>query len=346
MNLKDILKNNVKDMDSEFKKFIPQKINKSWVDKILGSNNQDIDALNEALAKPIWDFMNRGGKRIRPLIMLLCCEAVGGNSKKIKNFGLVPELIHNGTLIADDIEDSSLTRRNQPTIHIKYGMDVAVNASGFLYYMPLLLVKNSKIPEITKLKIYSMINNELLKLHFGQATDIHWHRTIGRKITEKQYFTTAANKSGTLARLSAKLGTILGGGTEKQIEGLGKFAEALGVAFQIQDDILNLQGAVGKEFGEDISEGKMSFPVIRTLSVANKNDKNSLIRILRKHTKDKSEIKNAIEIINRYESLQHCRKVADKIVYNSLHLLERLVPASKGKNKLIALARYMAEREN
>ena len=100
-----------------------------------------------------------------------------------------------------------------------------------------------------------------------------------------QYFTMCANKTGTLARLSAKLGAIAASASKEQVQAFGAFAEAVGIAFQIQDDILNLKGGIGKDFGEDIREGKMSLPIIKTLSTASKSDKKKLIEIPEEYRK-------------------------------------------------------------
>ncbi|MAG16161.1 hypothetical protein CMO88_03805 [Candidatus Woesearchaeota archaeon] len=330
MDVMKILKENSKEVNSELRKFLPK--------------HHDIKAINEVLTKPTWDLLNRGGKQWRPLLMFLSCSSVGGNPKSIAKFSVIPELIHNGTLIADDVEDNSITRRNKATIHRKYGVDVAVNLSSMLYYLPLSIIKNSKLDNEIKIKIYELVNEELLKMHFGQGTDIYWHKTLCQ-VSENQYFAMCANKAGTLARLSAKLGAILGNGTDKQVFALGKFAEAIGVAFQIQDDVLNLRGGLGKAIGEDITESKMSLPVIRTLSIANSNDKKELIEILKKHTSNKNEISYAIGVINKYRSLEYSRDVADKIIKKSWSELEPELFSSEAKNKLNQLAKFMVERE-
>jgi len=345
MDFKNLLGTNAEEVNKRLADFLPENIDKAWLDKNVGRGEYDIKAVNEFLTKPIWDFLRRGGKRWRPLLMFLSCEAVGGNAKQISDFAVVPELIHNGTLIVDDVEDSSLIRRGKPSLHISYGVDLAVNAGNMLYYLPLLIVKNSKISDDKKIKVYELINNEMLKLHFGQGTDIYWHKIKNESVSEQQYFSMCANKTGTLARLAAKLGGIVGGAGDEQVNALGNFAETIGVAFQIQDDVLNLKGGLGKDVGEDITEGKMSLPIIKTLAAANETDKSRILQLLRKHSNDKNEIDEVINLINRYGSLSYSVAAAKNIVEKSWQELDALLKPSEAKNKLQQLADFMVDRE-
>ena len=143
-------------------------------------------------------------------MLLLCCEAVGGSRKKALPYTVLPELAHNGTIIVDDVEDSSPLRRGKPTLHLLYGMDVAVNAGNLLYFLPLALLfnKKQKLPEKTIVKLYNVFAEEMLRLSFGQATDIYWHHGKKSKITENQYLQMCVFKTGSLARMAAKSGAI------------------------------------------------------------------------------------------------------------------------------------------
>ncbi len=344
MKLAEIMEKNQKIVNDELKRFLPRRINEEWLERNMGTANYDIKAANEFMTKPVWDFLDRGGKRWRPLLMFLACGAVGGNPKTIRGFSVIPELIHNGSLVADDVEDSSRIRRGKPAIHLRYGTDIAVNLGSLLYYLPLLPIKRLDASDRLKARIYETVNDEMLKLHIGQGTDIHWHKAKNGKPTEMQYLSMCANKTGTLARLSAKLGAILGNGTEKQVNSLGKFAESIGIAFQIKDDILNLEGGLGKEIGEDITEGKMSLPVIRTLSVAGSRDKKILKRLLENHTRNKDEIRTAISILSRNRSIDYARDTAEKIVDSSWKELEPLLEDSEHKRVLHQLSKFMTKR--
>ena len=343
MGLESDLKKNGRIVDAELKKFLPDKINEKWLRENPGLKDCDVHALNEILSKPVRDILNRGGKKLRSMVVFLSCSVVGGNPRKLRKFSVIPELIHNGSLIADDIEDGSLKRRGLPALHLTYGSDVAINLSSMLYYLPLQVIKNSALDPEIRLALYEMLNSEMLRLHLGQGTDIFWHKTQ-HPVNERQYFAMCANKTGTLLRLSAKLGAFLGGATPVQVKALGDFAEGIGVAFQIRDDVLNLTGQIGKDAGEDVTEGKMSLPVIRTLSVARSTDKKILLGILKKHTSERTQIAKAIEIMKKYGSLEYSDKAARSIFERSWNRINLLLANSAAKEKLYLLGRFMVER--
>lgn len=130
---------------------------------------------------------------------------------------------------------------------------------------------------------------------------------------------------------------------EKQIEALGKFAETAGVVFQIQDDILNIadNASIGKELGDDISEGKRTLLVIRTLNAAADADKERLLEILNTHTKDEKLLTKAIEIIKKYGSIEHAKKTAARIAEESWREAESVLPDSEAKKQLKELAELL-----
>lgn len=331
-------------VNAELRKFLPKKLDAKWLNSNFGLKAYDVHACHQFLTNPVWDILDRGGKRWRPLLMLLAHGAVGGDPKKIRKFTVLPELIHNASLIADDIEDNSDTRRDKPTLHMLYGLDVAVNVSTLLYGISMLVIKRAKLSDSTKRKIYEVVCDELINLHIGQGTDIIWHNRQ-RQVSENMYFAMCANKTGAIARLAVKIGVILGNGHSDQAASLGKYAEGLGIAFQIQDDVLNLKGGIGKRKGEDITEGKMSLPVIRTLEKAGKTDKNRLLQILKKHTQNAKDIETAIGIINRYDSLNYSTKVAKKIINKAWIDTEYRLPASEYKNRLKELGDFAITRK-
>ena len=167
------------------------------------------------------------------------------------------EIIHNGSLIIDDIEDSSKMRRCEPCSYLKFGTDIAINAGNLMYFIALRLIPKYISNELYK-RFTNILHQELLVLHFGQNWDITWHRKDDFFPTQEQYLQMTAYKTGVLPRLGLRLVGVVLGIKDDLLGEIGKFAETIGVAFQIQDDILNLIGeefAKGKEiFGEDIYE--------------------------------------------------------------------------------------------
>src|SRR5690606_15600271 len=148
-----------------------------------------------------------------------------------------------GTLVIDDIEDSSEVRRGKPCTYKLYGLDIAVNAGNAMYYLPLLplMEKNSKVPVEQQKDIYQIYVQEMINLSVGQAMDIAWHKGLANadEISEEDYMQMCAYKTGTLARMAAKLAAVIAGAEPQLVEKLGHFAESIGVAFQMQDDILD-----------------------------------------------------------------------------------------------------------
>jgi geranylgeranyl pyrophosphate synthase len=355
MNIEKLLEEKAQLINKAIEKYIPRvfteeatvfKINKPRY-------SYNTEALNKALAEPIWEFLDRGGKRWRPILFLLICEALGKNPEDYVDYAIIPEIVHNGTLIIDDIEDSSEYRRGKLCTYRIYGIDIAINAGNTMYYLPLLpLMENRERLGAEKLaKIYEIYVQEMINLSLGQAMDIAWHKGLANadQISEENYLQMCAYKTGTLARMAAKMAAVLADADENLVEKLGAFAEGIGIAFQIQDDILDL---TGQEFaekkggrGQDITEGKRTLIIIHTLKVASEDDRKRLVEILRMHTSDQKIRDEAIAIIQKYDSINYAKKVARKIVEESWREVEELLPRSDAKEKLNAFARFLIERK-
>jgi len=312
-----------------------------------------LETLNKAVADPIWEFLDRGGKRWRPSLFLLVCEALGTNPEDFVDFAMIPEVIHNGTIMIDDIEDASELRRGKPCTYRIYGLDIAVNAGNAMYYLPLLpLLENREEISSEKLcEIYEIYVKEMISLSLGQAMDIAWHRRIvnADKIDEKDYLQMCANKTGTLARMAAKLAAVLADANGELVERLGRFGESIGVAFQMQDDILDLTSTEFAEKkggrGQDITEGKRSLIVIHTLKVADSEDRGRLVEILKMRASDQKLRDEAILIMQKYGSVEYVKQFARKIVEDSWREVEGLLPTSDAKERLKAFAQFLIERK-
>ena len=355
VDIEAILKEKAPFIDKIIERYIPRRFDEKSIEFICGPARYvyNTEAPTKALAEPIWEFLDRGGKRWRPTLFLLVAEALGGDIKKLEDFVIISEVVHNGSLMIDDLEDSSLERRGKPCTYLIYGTDIAVNAGNAMYFIPA-IVFNKKMNEFSKdiiLKAYSTFLQELTNIHFGQAMDIAWHKGIANadNVTEQEYLQMCAYKTGVLARLSAKLAAILSGADDRTIEALGRYAEAIGIAFQIQDDILNLVGekfaAKKGGFGEDITEGKRSLMVIYTLKHANSSDRKRLLEILNMHTTDQALRNEAIEIIKKYGSIEYAKEFARKILKESWAEIDPLLSPSEAKEKIKAFADYLVERD-
>jgi len=347
------LKERGKIVDSVLEKYLPRRIDEKYINRAFGKPRYayNIEALNKSLSEPIWDFLDRGGKRFRPVLFLLLVEALGGDAEKVKDFCSVLEFLHNGSIMVDDIEDDSDFRRGKETTHKIYGIDIAINAGNFMYFIPFLSYfehrkdYNSEI----MLRAYEATLQEMIRIHAGQGTDIVWHKGMANadNITEKEYLQMCAYKTGVLLRLAARLAVIFTNGSKEMEEKFGRFAEAIGLGFQIQDDILNINPSKewGKEIGDDINEGKRTLLVIHTLRNANKKDRERLLEILNMHTKDKKLIMEAIEIIKKYGSIEYAKNFAREMISKAWDDVKDMLQEGEAKKRIKALVKFLVERE-
>jgi geranylgeranyl pyrophosphate synthase len=323
------------------------------LEKILGRSGYSFspEAIEKAVIEPSRYILEAGGKRIRPLLMLTAIEALGKNPEDFLEFSIIPEIIHTGTLIHDDIEDGSELRRNRPTIHKKYGIDIAINLGDFMFYFPMVaLLDSKKIRKSVKTKLLETYQRDMLRLGIGQGIDLLWHK-LGvdpLKISESEYMQAAYSKTGVLTSMAAEMGAILGGGNKKQIRALGKFGATIGIAFQIQDDILNITESKVADnkggIGEDITEGKITLLVIHALKVLPESERQRLIEIFRMHTTNPELIREAIAIIKKSNAIEYAAKKKEELVKESIDAIDKVLPESKAKERLKLLADFIINR--
>jgi geranylgeranyl pyrophosphate synthase len=354
MNLEKFLKNFKNNTNKSIKKNIPRNIeyinfkrNKIFDQKYIA----DKKAIQENIIDMIYNLLDRGGKRWRPALLYLCYKVQGGKDEKLINdFLFIPEIIHSASLIHDDIEDNALIRRGEKCTHLIYGNDCAINTGSLMYFLPSkFILNNNSLTKSQKLKILELYLNELNTIHLGQACDIFWHNQKIYNITYEQYFKMCASKTGVLARFSAKLGCILSNNKNcAQNKILSDFAEKIGIAFQIQDDILDLKSnnEFNKKHGcQDISEGKKTIIIIHTLNNCNLDEKAKLIRILNTKTNTNQEIKYAKKIINKYKSIKFAENKAKEIIIESKNNIQKYISESKYKKLLLEFADYLINRD-
>ncbi len=305
-------------VENQLRKAFPEKITREWV-KTFSGQKDPIGNLEEynAFCEPGRELLNRGGKRWRPVLMLLSCELVEGGDSALELTPLV-EFPHNGSLIIDDIEDKSEWRRGGKSVHLIFGDDLAINAGNLLYYMPTSIIDNSDFLDSTKLLLYKYYAENMRRLHLGQGFDILWHNSSIIP-DPAEYEQMCRFKTGALARMAAQTGVIAGGGSTEQAELLGTVCENMGVGFQIMDDIINLtRGNPGKGRGDDIVEGKKSLPVIYHLQ-KNPSDISKLETLFmtakeKGFEKAATEINEAIDLITSSGALESAKKRAQELL--------------------------------
>jgi len=253
-------------------RWLPENPGSAWAAGIFPGLGHCIGVdLLQAIVAPGRDILSRGGKRWRPLLMALVCEALGGGDAALPLAPLV-EFCHNASLIHDDIEDNSDERRGKPAVHLLHGVDTAINSGSFLYFLPLACIDSWPQNDGCRAAAYALWACHLRKLHLGQAIDIYWHRNFDIVPSIDEYLAMCALKTGCLARFAAELGILAAktAGCEydaNKAVALSEAAEKLGIGFQILDDVKNLTtGIPGKKRGDDIVEGKKSLPILLFLN--------------------------------------------------------------------------------
>lgn len=242
---------------------LPAAVGSDWMAGAFSSVPPAVRAAHLAgLLDPNRDLLLRGGKRWRPLLMVLACELAGGGARA---YALTPivEFSHTASLIHDDIEDKSDERRGKPAVHLLYGEDTAINCASWLYFYAQAAIDSFPSSDSLKLTLYRVSSRELRRLHLGQAMDIAWHRDPTALPTRAEYEAMVTLKTGTLSRMAGEIGMLAGGSEAGEAGDFGALSALIGVGFQVIDDVRNLTtGNPGKKRGDDVVEGKKSLPVI------------------------------------------------------------------------------------
>ncbi len=319
---------------------MPEKCDRNWINSSAGLRSDDLNETTvDIFNAPGLELLKRGGKRWRPLIMVLVCEAAGGSDQIYELTPLV-ELPHNGSLIVDDIEDKSIERRGAQSVHLIYGDDLAINGGNFMYFLPTRLIDNCSLSDKRKYKLYSAYSLAMRRLHCGQGMDIQWHNNHNYIPTEKEYFQMTRFKTGCLSSLAARLGIIVAGGDDSLVQTVGGIWEDIGVGFQVLDDVMNLtKGNPGKMRGDDIVEGKKSLPVI--LHCVSSPDTIKEVRSLfEKAASDvikekKNAVESAIALFEKSGSVKKAGEIGLKMLTDSKEKLNQLFPEKESKDLMI-----------
>ena len=295
----------------------------------------------------LWEILDRGGKRFRPALCLLCCQAVGGKTEKAMPAAAAIELFHNLTLIHDDIEDNSLLRRGKPCLHIEYGIPLALNAGDGLFMMNWNSLLRMRLSAVQTLELQRILTMAYSRVMEGQGMELSWRREEEWDIKGKDYLEMAERKTGALIGAACEAGAYIGGGTLMQRRGLKRFGEEIGVAFQIQDDILNLTGEekkYKKEIGGDITEGKRTLIVIDALEKIRNSERRKLHEVLSSGTRDKRMLAWAISTLERNGSIGKAQMLAKQLAMKAKKEL-KVLPQSPAKEKLMELANFLVDRK-
>ena len=266
-------------------------------------------------------LLDSGGKRIRPYILLKSCEIVGGDSNNAIPFAAAVELLHNFTLIHDDIMDNDALRRGVPTVHIKWGIPIAITSGDLLFaktYESILKSKNiSPLNHDRLIECIERITAATISICEGQAMDLSFPSL---DVDEDGYLKMIDGKTASLFKACAEIGGIVGGGEAAAVRILGEFAWNAGIAFQLIDDYLGLVGdekTLGKPVGSDVREGKKTLIIIHALSQASDDEKERIKQILGNPEASKKDVKSLLALIKTLGSLEYVKNVAEKYAHEA-----------------------------
>jgi geranylgeranyl pyrophosphate synthase/predicted secreted hydrolase len=314
----------------------------------------DLKQLARTLIAPVREITDRGGKAWRSYAALACCDVVLGDSRKFAEWLAFPEFMHVGSLIVDDVQDRSDIRRGGPTAHLKYGEAISINAGTAAYFMGERMLRRSLVSDTAKLQLYDLYFEALREGHAGQAIDLDGLeafvpaaldsgdvRSLEQKVVAIHRLKTAAPASAL-----SRMGAIAGGGSAVQVEAIGRYFDALGLAFQIVDDVLNLRGFKGdlKKTGEDIAHGKVTMPVARALGALGDVERRRLWFLVSMKSADVAVVGEAIALIEKCGALDGCMADATRLVEAAWTELTPLVDDSLAKVMLRAFGWYVLER--
>ena len=296
-------------------------------------------------------IVDSGGKRIRPLFLLMSADLCGYHGKERAHLGAIIEAIHTASLLHDDVIDAADTRRGKAAAHTVWGNQVVVLVGDFLYSNALRLAvaqKNQKIMEALSEATTRMTEGELLQLH----------KTGDPEITMDEYFKIISAKTGILISAACRIGAIIAGQSEEQEKALSQFGLKTGIAFQLADDILDYvarQKDLGKKLGKDLEEGKITMPLIQLLKIASVSEKKEVISIIQEtagtgsvkgvsSAKTKANLEKITLLFSRYNAIEESFNIARSLVQEAKAELSAF-PESGEKGAILAMAEYTLQRK-
>jgi geranylgeranyl diphosphate synthase type I len=352
--MRDVLAEWRPTIDETIEELLPRLIDEAYLEEFFGepTYRYQSEAIQQALADPIWDLLDRGGKRWRAILFLIVVEALGAEPEEYLPYACIPEILHNGTIIVDDVEDEARMRRGETALHHRFGTDIALNAGNAMYFIPLKVIDRNagKLDESQRLAAYEMLTHELNRTHLGQGMDICWHNQREITVDERRYYEMCACKTGCLASIVARLAAIVTDQPDAVEGQLARYAEEMSIAFQISDDILDIEntldkaGDFGKEFGNDVREGKKTLMVIYTAENAPPEDVARLEEILWAEENTDEEIMEAIDIMQSVEALDYARERAEELAASARGHLDDLDLEPDAEQNLRNFTRFVIER--
>lgn len=286
-----------------------------------------------------------GGKRLRPILSTIVCEAVGGKAQKAIPFGTALEIVHNFTLVHDDVMDEDDTRRGIKTVHAQYGVPEAILAGDALFARAFEIVSDTDADALQVVKLTEIMAKAVRLLAEGQQMDMDFEDA--KKISSDDYLKMIERKTAVLYSAAAQGGVIVGGGSEAQEEAMFEYGRLIGLGFQIWDDVLDLRSdkeTFGKPVLNDIRNGKKTLIVINGLEDMNVVERRQFLKVLGNKRAPPSQLRLARDLLEDVGAVDHAVMVANGLVAKAKDRLS-VLKESKQKEVLKQFADYMVTRK-
>ena len=311
-------------------------VNKYLNSKIKGNPKKLYDAAGHLIVN--------GGKRLRPFMVIKSCEMLGGKRSASMPAASAVEMVHNFTLVHDDIMDNDEMRHGVPTVHKKFGMPIAILAGDVLFSKAYQIITNSKLTSDANLHLVSKLAQACVDVCEGQLLDIKMAED--RKIpNQSEYITMVGKKTAALFDVACTMGAICATNNKKDILNLSSFGRNLGIAFQITDDLIGVMGdpkITKKPVGNDLREGKKSLPILLAIKTAKGNDKKIILKAFGNPKISKKELNKAVEVIQSLGIEENVRRQALRYAQRARKSLEEYSGAAK--EELITLLDFVVKR--
>ena len=289
--------------------------------------------MDRYLYDPLYHYSENAGKRHRPLICFAACLAVGGDPDRAATAAAAIEHFHSAALIHDDIADEAELRRGEPCLHLTEGLGV---------------VNDPLLEDAVKVRVIKELIAMTCRTVEGQALDLGWARDGRYDITPEDYLTMAIHKTAHYSgAVPLAVGAIVGGADDEIVEALRSYGLDTGLAFQIQDDLLNLVGtdeAKKKDFRSDITEGKRTLVVVHALQNAAPEARERLVEILSSKGRDPEVLAEAVAIMEETGSIDYARTFAEDLTLNAKARLAGALPPSQYRDLLVSMADWFVNR--
>ncbi len=284
----------------------------------------------ETLYAPMKYFMELGGKRIRPVLALLAAETVGGKPEDALTGAVAIELLHNFTLVHDDIMDHDGLRRGRETVHTRWDEGVAILTGDGLIGLAYRMLSRRELPNF--FQVIRTFTAAVIEVCEGQALDKEFETR--EEVSLDEYFLMIRKKTAALLSMSAELGALLGGGTPEQAQSLARFGELIGMAFQVQDDLLDFLSTskiLGKQVGSDLVAGKKTFVTLTADRFLNAEQRRRFTEFVHRRSADPRVITAVRKILEEGGVAGAGRKLVEKYYQQARELLSESFPAQRIK---------------